>query len=162
MSRISDAAEDLAAVLKVGARVLDQIEQRGRRLSRLSSAALHAIIGISASYLIAYGAAFAVDVNVLIAGSLGAGILGPVGVLVSRRTRSGNNAAEGFETKLDQAQQLVEFLQENGASLPKSTQQQIHDHIGRVLTADQAPQVALPPPTPATVPLLRSPDQPAQ
>lgn len=141
-----NAANDLRALLKSLAPIMEELETRGRRLNRIPSGALGGIMGISLAYFAAFGASLEWEINPLIFGTLSAPFMGSAGVLVSRRRRGDSNISP-IDARIEEADQMISFLESRGHLLPTAQQAVIAVRVAELVTgkADPAPPL-LPPP----------------
>lgn len=137
---------ELEGLVKSGGRLLDSIEARGRRISRLSTGAVHAVIGICSGYLLAYGASLQWDINMMLVGTLSGGILAGVGVLASRPRFGRGGDGPTYEVSYDRAVQLAEYLAEHQQVLSNASRDGINREIAQLLKSDPTPPLALPAP----------------
>jgi hypothetical protein len=134
-----------------GENLLDRVEERTVKLNRLPAGALNVVLGLCLGMLIAYGIHFerpAVEFDVV--GPLMGGAGGALASLFGRdraaRKREERVRLEKLESasRLQMAQQVVDFLRSQGRLLPNDVKEGAWTEVSRLLSNQKIPGGAPP------------------
>ena len=144
-ARARASSEQLRGLMMHGEHLIEHIEERSARLSRLAAAALNVLLGVCVGMLAAYAVRFrwpSVDFNIV--GPLMGGAGGALARLFSKDFRAQKRQErlrlekQESASRLQMAGQIVDFLRNQGRQLPADVKEGAWAEVNRLVSNQKA------------------------